>query len=106
MQNAVIVTKLNEKKRGRPKKEKEIVSTTGDEMIKELMKSVNTPTKDNEKDDDDDEESTEVEKFSFNGKEYLKSNDNTLYDVDSWEEIGMWNSKTNKIDPCEASDEE
>lgn len=99
----------NEKKRGRPKKEKEIVSTTGDEMIKELMKSVNTPTKDNEKDnekDDDDGESTEVEKFSFNGKEYLKSNDNTLYDVDSWEEIGIWNSKTNKIDPCEASDEE
>lgn len=109
----------SEKKRGRPKKEKEIVSTTGDEMIKELMKSVNTKddekedekeeTKDDEKEEtkeDDDEESTEVEKFTFNGKEYLKSNDNTVYDVDSWEEIGMWNSETNKIDVVESSDED
>ena len=119
----------SEKKRGRPKKEKVVVTSVGNSMIKELVKEANTvvvgeaaepalmmhaepavvgvPVIEAEEppaNDDGDEQ--EVEKFSFKGKEYLKStSDNTLYDVDNWEEIGVWNPETNTIDTVESDED-
>ena len=48
-----------------------------------------------------------VKKFEFKGKKYKLSSDNTLYDWDNDEPIGIWNPKTNKIDelPSDVSDE-
>lgn len=108
-----------EKKRGRPKKEKEVVSSSSDSMIKELIDSANkkesaepapkTETKKEavaEEAEDSDDEQTEVEMFTFNGKKYLKStSDNTLYDVDTWDEIGVWNEETNSIDDVESDED-
>ena len=108
-----------EKKRGRPKKEKEVVSSSSDSMIKELIKSANKeesaeagPKTETKKEaatkeaEDSDDEQTEVEMFSFNGKKYLKStSDNTLYDVDTWDEIGVWNQETNSIDDVESDED-
>ena len=51
-------------------------------------------------DDDSDEEEdvTEVKEFTHDGKNYLKSSDNILYDVTTQEEVGVYNEKTNSID--------
>ena len=110
----------SEKKRGRPKKEKVVVTSVGNSMIKELVKEANTvelkteepvaavePAKAEEPSaNDHDGDEQEVEKFSFKGKEYLKStSDNTLYDVDSWEEVGVWNPETNSIDAVESDED-
>lgn len=113
-----------EKKRGRPKKEKEVVSSSSDSMIKELINSANKeesaetgPKTETKKEavaeeaatkeaEDSDDEQTEVEMFTFNGKKYLKStSDNTLYDVDTWDEIGVWNPETNSIDDVESDED-
>ena len=117
--------KPTEKKRGRPKKEKQVVSAnTGDDLIKDLVKeayettatpvptqSVASTSCDNGKEeetetDSDSEGTLEVEKITINGKEYLKSSDNTIYDVDLHTEIGRWNPLTKKIEPIGSSDED
>ena len=43
------------------------------------------------------EEEIEVVKLELNGKTYLRSKDNILYDIDSHDGIGKWNEKDNKI---------
>ena len=40
---------------------------------------------------------TAVIVIRYNGVEYLKADDNTVYDKDSHEEIGVWDNKTKKI---------
>ena len=123
----------SEKKRGRPKKEKEVVSSSSDSMIKELVKSANEESSTNkettgtnnettgtnkettgtnnedtqeEKEEAEEEENVEVDKFTFNGKTYLKStSDNTLYDINKWTEVGVWNPETNSIDDVESDEE-
>ena len=40
----------------------------------------------------------EVEKFVFNGVEYLKSKDNVLYDIETHHYIGWWDEDDNVID--------
>ena len=47
-----------------------------------------------------------VEKFEFKGVTYLKSGDGTMYDMETQEEIGVWNEKTQTIDECESEDED
>jgi hypothetical protein len=44
------------------------------------------------------EEAVKVEKFEIKGTIYLKSADNTLYDMQTQEEIGVWNPKTKEIE--------
>ena len=110
---------------GRPKKEKEIVSSIGDEVIKDLVKAVNTPAPEAASSSSDKTEerkkvaselvpvkrilmkrdNVEVEHFTFKGKEYLKSSDNTLYNVDTWAPIGTWNEETDTIEEI-VSDED
>ena len=45
------------------------------------------------KDEDEelDEEELEVEEYMYDGKTYLLSDDGTLYDAESQEEVGMLN---------------
>ena len=55
----------------------------------------------------EEEEAVKVEKFEINGTMYLKSADNTLYDMKTQDEIGVWNPKTKEIEEQEEeSDEE
>ena len=53
---------------------------------------------DDESDEESDEEETPVIMFEIEGKKYLKSGDNTLYDVKTHEPIGMWNTSTKMIE--------
>ena len=81
---------VEKKKRGRPKKEKTVIeSSIGDEVLKNLVSSAT--------EEEVDEEGTLVEKFEFEGKTYLKDSENMVYDMESQDEIGIYDPNENKI---------
>ena len=82
------------KKRGRPRKEKEVCSNgRGDELIASLLECV-------------EEEETKVIRFNIKGKEYLKSEDNVLYDNKTHEAVGIWNEENGVIEEIPNEDED
>ena len=107
--------------RGRPKKEAKPMTEDSSDMIKELAKEVNNkkekviepepevkpqpsivePESDNDDDDDDDDDSDAEElavtEFNHKGVKYLKAADNTLYDVNTHEEVGLWDPDRKKV---------
>ena len=93
------------KKRGRPRKEKVGVETVaGDDLIASMINnlsgvSVSVTEGDDElteeKIDDDDE--TEVKKLTIDGKNYLVDNENTVYDMETQEELGFYDKDSNTI---------
>ena len=50
-----------------------------------------------EEDDESDEEETLVVPFVFKGVKYLKAADNTIYDINTHEEIGVWDEIKQEI---------
>ena len=50
-----------------------------------------------EEDDESDEEETLVVPFVFKGVKYLKAADNTIYDINTHEEIGIWDEIKQEI---------
>ncbi len=111
-----------QKKRGRPRKDKTIVSelATGDDLIAGLIKEakkdskpeevaipivVGLPVKEIEPEitqeavESDDEEEIDVVKFTDpkTGIEYYKTEENLLYNMDS-EPVGRWNPETETIE--------
>ena len=105
------------KKRGRPKKEKEVVSNTiGEDLIASLITSqiseniegIVEESECNEVvcDDEEEEEETKVVKFELNGKNYLKSEDNIVFDFESHDAVGLWNDETNEINELPDEEEE
>ena len=111
------------KKRGRPPKEKKVIENgnVGDDLIKNLIEEANksepkkvaipepkkeaTPESDND-DDSDDEEETVVVPFTFKGVKYLKAADNTIYDINTHEEVGVWDEEKQEIVPDDDDDED
>ena len=117
------------KKRGRPPKEKKVIENgnVGDDLIKNLIEEANksepkktatpppkeptpepkkTATPEPENDDDsDDEEETVVAPFTFKGVKYLKAADNTVYDINTHEEVGVWDEEKQEIVPDDDEDE-
>jgi hypothetical protein len=114
------------KKRGRPPKEKKVIENgnVGDDLIKNLIEEANKsepkktaipppkeptpepkktatpePENDDDSDDDDsdDEEETVVAPFTFKGVKYLKAADNTIYDINTHEEVGLWDEEKQEI---------
>ena len=99
--------------RGRPKKEKKTVTEDSSDILKNLITEDKTPSneepstppkeepssppKEEEEEDDSDEEELAVTEFTYKGIKYLKASDNTLYDINTHEEIGNWDPDTNKI---------
>ena len=55
---------------------------------------------------EDDDDETQVVKFQIDGKEYLKSQDNVLYDIESHDAIGCWNETMQKIDEIPEEEED
>lgn len=45
----------------------------------------------------EEEEEVEVDEFIYNGVIYLKSGKGIVYDIETSEEIGRWDDKTNTI---------
>lgn len=99
------------KPRGRPKKEKKTVTEDSSDILKNLINNDSPESTNNkleestmeetkveeEEPDDSDEEELAVTEFTYKGKKYLKAGDNTLYDVNTHEEIGMWDPERNKV---------
>ena len=90
------------KKRGRPKKsKKEVETVAGDDLIANLI--LNLDAGDTEALSDElememvEEESTEVRKLTIDGTDYLVDESNTVYDIDSQDEIGSYNPELNSI---------
>ena len=118
------------KKRGRPPKEKKVIENgnVGDDLIQNLIEQANksepkktatpppkepTPpqkepfTSEPENDDDsDDEEETVVVPFTFKGVKYLKAADNTIYDINTHEELGVWDEEKQEIVPDDDDDDD
>jgi hypothetical protein len=113
------------KKRGRPTKEKKVIENgnVGDDLIKNLIEEANksepkkeatpepkkeeTPEPKNDDDDDsDDDEETVVVPFTFKGVKYLKAADNTVYDNDTHEEVGIWDEEKQEIVPDDDTEDE
>ena len=46
---------------------------------------------------EEDEDVTEVKKLTIDGIDYLVDNENTVYDMDTQDEIGCYNPETNSI---------
>ena len=95
--------------RGRPKKEKKTVTEDSSDILKNLItedlpesnsnkvEEEEEPKEEEKEPDDSDEEELAVTEFTHKGKKYLKAGDNTLYDVNTHEEIGLWDPERNKI---------
>jgi hypothetical protein len=101
------------KKRGRPRKEKAVVSelATGDDLIAGLLKKAEiektekkelplNSEKIEELEEEEEEVEVEVERFTDPNTsiEYYKTEDNVLYSMDQ-EPVGKWDPKTNTIIP-------
>ena len=118
---------VEKKKRGRPRKEKEVVSNiAGEALIASLLDGSNhidkrmgeiketeiesegeikeTEIKEGETKETEIEsegEETQVVKCELNGKIYLRSEDNWLFDIESHDAIGVWNENEGRIDEME-----
>lgn len=69
-----------------------------EQELEESKEKVELDEEDEEEDDDEDEKNeVAVIIFEINGKKYLKAADNTLYDIDTHEEIGNWNENLKEI---------
>lgn len=92
------------KKRGRPRKERKIVSVCADDdLIGALLAQSQRESELNESLDEDSEEEEEIEvrKFINNDILYLIDDNNTIYDHQSHDIIGKWNDILEKIDKLE-----
>ena len=90
------------KKRGRPRKEKKVSTTpTSDDLIASLVESVKREetNEDNESNikEEEEEEAVHVKRREINGKMYLLSSDNIVYDIETHDEIGTFDEKTGEI---------
>ena len=113
-----------EKKRGRPRKDKQVISSNlGDDMIKQLVennaKTENTSDVVSEESDEEPECQAyaiilkkkselgyEIQDDIDNKTQYLITGDNTLYHPKTHDLVGRWNPKTKCVEQIESSDEE
>ena len=87
---------LDKKNRGRPKKEKAIISQIkGDAIMARLIREAKI-----EKDRaiEEEEEEIVVKRFNYHDKIYLRSQDNKIYSNETHIEIGIWNELKEMIE--------
>jgi chemotaxis protein histidine kinase CheA len=110
--------KEEEKQAAKAKKEEEKqaakLAKEGEKKASKAKKESEKKVPKNKKDDDAGEKVEEekeeevvvtVKKFEFNGKMYLRTADNVLYDPDTQDEVGVFNEALQKIDECELESE-
>lgn len=101
------------KSRGRPKKEKKALeSLAGDDLIANMIATMapqavvsgdviveDSDSKSNEDDELEEESVTEVNMLIVKGIQYLLDEDNTVYDVNTQDEIGTYDEESDTITP-------
>jgi hypothetical protein len=91
------------RQRGRPKKEKKQVCQRSSENVKsehgirDVSYENSSTENEEEKNNESSDEETAVVVIVYNEKKYLKAADNTIYDIQSHDEIGNWNEDTESI---------
>ena len=87
--------KSEPKKRGRPRKEKCVVSTenASDDLIASLVRNA-------QEIEEEEEEVINVKRQEIDGKMYLISSTNVVYDINTEDEIGTFDEQTNKVILC------
>lgn len=98
-----LIKYLDKKNRGRPKKEKAIISQIkGDAIMARLIREAKI-----EKDRaiEEEEEEIVVKRFNYHDKIYLRSQDNKIYSNETHIEIGIWNELKGMIE-FDLNDEE
>jgi hypothetical protein len=103
---------VSPKKRGRPKKEKkEMKTVAGDDLIANMVANLNSnPINSNKSLDTleidsgelheeviEEDDSTEVRNLMIDCINYLVDEENTVYDIETQDEIGTYNPETNSI---------
>jgi hypothetical protein len=87
------------------KLEEEAASKAHEEALKAILLKKEEVAE--EVDEEEEEEAEKVSSITVDGKKYLKSmKSGVVYDEQSHDEIGEWNSKTNSIDFYEEEEEE
>ena len=83
-----------------PVKKEPVKEPVKKEPVKEPVKKEPVKKEPEPDSDSDSEEEIEVSRFTDpnTGKQYLKDSNNTLYDMITQDEVGHWNSKSNKIE--------
>ena len=96
--DATTVKSAPTKKRGRPRKEKAVVSSSdrGDDLIASLVAEAQRSKQNKDSDKeltpelDDNEEAIKVKKIEYEGHTYLISDKNIIFSFDDHEEIGFY----------------
>lgn len=105
-----------EKKAAKDKKEqekkaaKEEKAQSKKDSKKEAPATIAAPVAEDKSEAEDENEAEEevvlsVKKFVFNGKTYLRTSDNVLYDAETQDEVGVFNEAQQKIEECELESE-
>jgi len=105
-----------EKKAAKDKKEqekkaaKEEKAQSKKDSKKEAPATIAAPVAEDKSEAEDENEAEEevvlsVKKFVFQGKTYLRTSDNVLYDAETQDEVGVFNEAQQKIEECELESE-
>lgn len=87
-----------EKKRGRPRKVKEIVSVVADDnIIEQLIAECKSNELEFDYESDEEEQEIEVRKIIIHNVTYLIDENDTIYHLESHEELGVYDKKTLEI---------
>ena len=92
--------KLTEKKPVKEKKAKAVEVEKVEKVEVAVEEAVEEEELDEEEIEEDEEEVEEVKlkSFTFNGKKYGRAEDNSVFDLETQEEIGVWNESKKEID--------
>ena len=87
---------LDKKNRGRPKKEKAIISQIkGDAIMARLIREAHI---ENDRAIEEEEDEIVVKRFNYHDKIYLRAQDNKIYSNETHIEIGIWNELKEMIE--------
>ena len=85
--------KLSEKKQVAKKEKKEVVVVPEEPAISEDEEEL-----DEEEIEEDEVEELKLKAITFNGKKYGRAPDNSVFDLETQEEVGVWNDEKKEVE--------
>ena len=110
MDTDIVVSK---RKRGRPRKVQSPPPVITENEVEEIIEIPAPPAKEPEKEtivedkveEEEEPKKVKVKRVEIDGKKYLKTHDNILYDEATSEVVGTFDEESNTIKPYEEEDE-